>query len=184
MSTDSDARFTAGQTALVVPVPEAEPVVGSWRRKYDPIAEYGVFAHVTVMFPFLPIGKIDYEVRQELAARFGRHDSFDAEFHNCGRFPDWLYLEPTPATAFVALTRTVMEAFPDMQPYEGEHGDPVPHLTVANIADNQGLGDTICAAMSSKLPISTHVNEVQLVAFNGTQWQLESGFLLRREGSA
>ena len=44
----------AGQTALVVAVPSAEPVVARLRASYDVAAAYGVPAHVTVLYPFLP----------------------------------------------------------------------------------------------------------------------------------
>src|SRR5215216_5253276 len=41
------------RSALIVAVPEAEPLVGGWRLRYDD-ASLGVPAHVTLLFPFMP----------------------------------------------------------------------------------------------------------------------------------
>ena len=40
------------RTALVIAVPEAEPVVGRLRSLYDEADTTGVPAHVTLLFPF------------------------------------------------------------------------------------------------------------------------------------
>src|SRR5260370_22115721 len=40
------------ESAILVPVPEAEPVVGRLRDRLDRAALWGVPAHVTVLFPF------------------------------------------------------------------------------------------------------------------------------------
>jgi hypothetical protein len=41
-------------SAAVLLVPEAEPVVGVTRARYDRSGRWGVPAHVTVLFPFVP----------------------------------------------------------------------------------------------------------------------------------
>jgi len=46
-------EFVAGQTAIIVPVPEAESAMSRWREKFDDSARAGVPAHVTVIAPFL-----------------------------------------------------------------------------------------------------------------------------------
>jgi hypothetical protein len=42
-------RLPGGQTALIAKVPDAEPLVSSWRRQFDTAAAAGVPAHVTVL---------------------------------------------------------------------------------------------------------------------------------------
>ncbi len=44
---------TETQSAVLVPVPEAERVVSRHRIRLDPAAELGVPAHVTVLYPFV-----------------------------------------------------------------------------------------------------------------------------------
>ena len=40
------------RTALLIAVPEAEPVVGPLRARYDDAEVNGIPAHVTLLFPF------------------------------------------------------------------------------------------------------------------------------------
>ena len=47
------------ETALLVPVPAAEPSVGKHRARLDEAARDGVPAHITVLYPFLPPAGID-----------------------------------------------------------------------------------------------------------------------------
>jgi hypothetical protein len=37
-----------------VPVAAAEPVVSSWRERFDESAAHGMPAHITALYPFLP----------------------------------------------------------------------------------------------------------------------------------
>ena len=50
------------QSALIVAVPEAGEVVGRFRASLDRAALWGVPAHVTVLYPFLPPERINDEV--------------------------------------------------------------------------------------------------------------------------
>src|SRR5512144_1866565 len=96
MAAEDSDRFVPGQTALVVPVPEAEPAVRTWRERYDPAARAGVPAHVTVLFPFLHASLVGHGTCAVLDEIFGRHRSFEVRFETCGRFPGVLYLAPDP----------------------------------------------------------------------------------------
>ncbi|AWS41654.1 2'-5' RNA ligase family protein [Streptosporangium sp. 'caverna'] len=89
-------KIVIGPTALIVKVPEAEPVVGRWRERFDPFAARGVPAHVTVLYPFLDNGRIDDRLLGELRELFAAQASFEVRFDRCGRFPEVLYLAPEP----------------------------------------------------------------------------------------
>jgi hypothetical protein len=41
--------YRVGQTALIAKVPDAEPLISSWRRQFDTTAAGRVPAHVTVL---------------------------------------------------------------------------------------------------------------------------------------
>ncbi|HYT30158.1 MAG TPA: hypothetical protein VEN82_05235, partial [Actinomycetota bacterium] len=53
-------RTVAGSTpslrrsGILIPVPEAEDLVGAWRARFDPGGGRGVPAHITLLFPFVP----------------------------------------------------------------------------------------------------------------------------------
>ena len=57
------------RSALIVAVPEAEPLVHEWRLRYDN-AELGIPAHVTLIFPFVPAEEIGEELVAELRELF------------------------------------------------------------------------------------------------------------------
>jgi hypothetical protein len=47
------------ESAVLLCVPEAEALVGTWRQQHDPSAARGVPAHVPLLYPFLPAGQVD-----------------------------------------------------------------------------------------------------------------------------
>ncbi len=109
------------RTALVIGVPEAEPVIGHIRPRYDRAGALGVPAHVTVLFPF---GE-DPDGLEEL---FAEVEPFDFALVRTAWFdPPVLYLAPEPAKPFIALIETVYARYPD---FGGTHGAIVPHVTV------------------------------------------------------
>jgi 2'-5' RNA ligase len=118
-------------SAVVVPMPEAEPRVRALRAELDPAAMLGVPAHVTIMFPFLPPPEIDDEVLSALRAITAAAPAFDVRFARVEWFgEDVVWLAPQPAEPFVALSAAVTEHFD-----EGAQGDGVvPHLTVGHDA--------------------------------------------------
>ncbi|HYH33161.1 MAG TPA: 2'-5' RNA ligase family protein [Pseudonocardia sp.] len=122
-------------SALVVPVPEAEPRVGALRAALDPAAALGVPAHVTVMFPFVPPAAINDSVLEALHDVLAAAAPFDVAFSRMAWFDEEVvWWAPEPAAPFVALTTAVSARF-GLRPYDGAHGDdPVPHLTVGHNA--------------------------------------------------
>jgi 2'-5' RNA ligase len=151
--------------------------VGRWREQYDPAAAAGVPAHVTVLFPFLPAHRLDGAVPAELAALVGAQPAFAVRFARCGRFPGILYLAPDSATGFLALTRAVAERWPECPPFGGRHAELVPHLTVAHRA-----GGEVEAAVTSGLPLTARVTEVELLVHDGDLWRRRAAFGLAAAG--
>jgi 2'-5' RNA ligase len=119
-------------SAVVVPVPEAEPRVGVLRAALDPSAALGVPAHVTIMYPFVPPASIDDGVLESLREVLSAAPAFEIAFSRVAWFgEDVVWWAPEPAAPFVALTRAVATRF-GLQPYEGAYRDVVPHLTVGH----------------------------------------------------
>ena len=61
-------------SAVVVHVPEAEPVVGGWRRAHTYDAPLGLPAHVTILYPFVPRGELT-EAEPRLAELVAGHEA-------------------------------------------------------------------------------------------------------------
>lgn len=124
---------TDRETAVLVPVPEAERVVSPHRSRLDGAAALGVPAHVTVLFPFVPPPSITPGVVDALAAAVATVSAFGCEFRATSWFgEDVLYLPPRPDEPFRALTRAVCAAFPGYLPYGGAFADTIPHLTIGD----------------------------------------------------
>jgi 2'-5' RNA ligase len=167
-----------GESALIVPVPELEPIVGDLRARFDVRASEGVPAHITVLYPFMP-HPIPDAIFDELRRLFARCARFEYRLVEVGRWPDNLHLLPAPSEGFVALTKAVWDAFPAYPPYEGRHTDVVPHLTVA-----QGPTDLLDEAeplFRRTLPVNSILavcEEVALFTNAGGTWQEATRFVL------
>lgn len=178
MTDDTSHAFRTGLTALITLTPEADPVVGDWRGRLDPAARAGVPAHVSVLYPFLHESRIDASVHAGLAAILRPHPAFDLRFERTGRFPGCLYLAPEPAGPLRRLTLEVAARWPEAPPYGGRYPDVVPHLTVAQGARAADL-DAAEADLAGRLPLTSRVSSVKLVAYDGTAWRERASFALR-----
>jgi len=167
----------ARESALIIPVAEAEPAVGGWRRLHDPAAHHGLPAHVTVLYPFLPARALDVHVLQRLGDLAASAPAFGFEFRDFGRFPGVLYLAPQPADPFVALTEAVGARWPTCPPYGGAFDRIIPHLTVAEGAAAE-VGPAM-AAVAQALPIAARAAELWLmVQDEASRWQVRERFPL------
>jgi hypothetical protein len=165
---------TDRESAVLVPVPEAERVVSPHRSRLDRAAALGVPAHVTVLFPFVPPPAITPAVIDALASAVATVEAFGCEFPATSWFgEDVLYLAPRPDEPFRALTRAVSAAFPGYRPYDGTFADTIPHLTVGERPVSErpagGVADLRAAeaAVLAGLPVRARVNRVWLMAGSG-----------------
>jgi 2'-5' RNA ligase len=177
---DNSARIGAmtypiGQTAVIVPVPALESLVAPWRSRFDVSAGFGVPAHVTVLYPFLALDRIDAGVTHSLLAVFAGESAFDVTFAGFGEFPAEpgrpgpLYLDPTPAAPFRRLTSAMGTRWPEAPPYGGAHAEPIPHLTVTEIALAEDK-EAAQAAIGPGLPVTTAIGAGSLLVFDGSRW--------------
>lgn len=171
------------RSALIVEVPEAEPLVGKWRAAHDWSAQHGVPAHITLLFPFVPSESVDERLHAGLRELFGSQPSFTFALPRVARFPDVAWLAPEPDEPFRRLTELVFERYPEHPPYEGIHDEVIPHLTVAE--GWVDLQDQVEAALKPHLPIAAKAREVTLIVEDETgHWQTGERFPLRPVPSA
>jgi 2'-5' RNA ligase len=158
MQSDTDS-------AVLVPVPAAGPVVGRYRARLDPAAGLGVPPHVTVLAPFLPPRLITSATVLALAGVTGMVPAFDCAFWRTAWFGDRvLWLAPEPDDPFRELTRLLAAAFPGYPPYGGAFPDVVPHLTVG---EQEHAGVTALRAAEAEvaglLPVRGRVSHAWLM---------------------
>lgn len=151
------------QTGLIVPVPAAEPVVGRHRDALDPVAAWGIPAHITVLYPFLPPRQISGDVLGVLRGLFAAVPAFEAALSRVAWFgTEVLWLAPEPENPLRHLTQAVLDRFPATPPYGGAFHDVIPHLTVGDRAPLPELR-AAAADIAPHLPIRTTVDTVRLV---------------------
>lgn len=156
-------------TAIIVPVPAAEPVLVKHRRDVDPAAAQAVPAHVTVRYPFVQPDQVDDRVVAALTAAFSNTCAFECSFARTTWFgDDVLWLDPEPAEPFGSLTDAVWRAFREHPPYGGAHEVVVPHLTIGGIrASGAHAVRAAERAVRPWLPVTARIDRAWLVA--GTQ---------------
>jgi 2'-5' RNA ligase len=98
----------ASQSAVLIPVPEAEQAVSGHRDRLDRAAAWGVPAHVTVLYPFAAPSAITTATIAGLAAAVGTIGAFDCEFAATAWFGQQvIWLAPRAYEPFRALARAV-----------------------------------------------------------------------------
>lgn len=172
-------------TAIIVPVPEAEPTTDQWRRQYTEDGADGMPPHVTLLYPFvddsvLVAGQIrqvrsilgDFEPFEFVLADFG-------EFAASGTTAPVLYLAPDPPDRFREMTNALVGAFPDYPPYGGQFTSVIPHLTVAE-AHKAPLVD-IRDDVAPALPIRPRAAEARVMRHGDDRWRTRSRIYLGRK---
>ncbi len=151
------------ESALIVPVPAAEPAVGVLREELDASAPLGVPAHITILYPFMSPELLNHAVIDDLTTMFSQVARFDFALTSVGWFDtEIVYLAPRPEAAFKRLTALVTERWPDWPPYGGQHPDPTPHLTVGDSEDYASMV-AAAAAVGPLLPVASSVAAIDLI---------------------
>ena len=179
----TDAPRTGGDSGLLVPIPEAEPVVGELRLRHDPAAAAGIPAHVTVLFPFVSRVEINDPLRAALADLFGSLPGFVYCFDRVERFGDsTVFLAPEPAAQFSALIAAAAARWPEHPPYGGVFETVIPHLTVGDDlapGEADALAATLHGALDRSGPITGSATAILLVTQDEAgRWRTDSVFPL------
>jgi 2'-5' RNA ligase len=158
------------QSAILIPVPQADSVVGRWRFEYDPVAAAGVPAHVTLVVPWLPPAEIVDDDLAELERELADVHAFDFSLTRV----DWfgrrvLWVAPEPVDPFLKLTHRIADRF-NTPPWEDEFDEVVPHLTVAHASDGVELVP-IAADVATRLPVRCRAEEVWVMVGGGGRWE-------------
>lgn len=171
-----------GSTALVVEIPEAEPVVAGHRQRFDTSAALGVPAHVTVLYPFVAASAVDDRLIATLTELFAGCPTFAYRFSRTAWFDhEVLFLAPDDPGPFRALTDLAAATFPEYPPYGGVHDEVVPHLTVADEVGDIERMRAVAQDIEARLPITGSAPEVVLLhqTAPGGRWERFTGFALR-----
>ena len=175
----SSAGTSSGrvQSAILIPVPQADSVVGRWRYEYDPVAVAGVPAHVTLVVPWLPPDEIGQSDLAELEEELADVRAFDFTLARV----DWfgrrvLWVAPEPVEPFLKLTHRLADRF-HTPPWDDEFDEVVPHLTVAHASDGVELVP-VAADVATRLPLKCRAQEIWVMVGGGGRWDLRHRVVL------
>ncbi|MBP2479246.1 hypothetical protein JOF53_008118 [Crossiella equi] len=149
-----------GTTALLLPLPAADPLL-TVARGLDPASvRPGIPAHITLAYPFVPATA---EVFEQVRALLRPVPPLVlTELRTTPGFVGVLAPEVVP------LADAVRDRWPEPRPYGGRFGDrPTPHLTVALDPADAGA---IAGAVRPLLPLRAVAERVSLVELTGTGW--------------
>jgi 2'-5' RNA ligase len=172
------------ETAIIVPLVEAEPAVERWRREYTPSGAAGMPPHVTLLVPFTDSELLTVGRLHEVEAVLAPVEPFRLSLARTARFPgeqEVLYLEPEPAAPFRRMTEALVRRFPEHRPYEERFARVVPHLTVAK-SDDADILDEIESAVAAALPIEALADEIWIMALERRMWRKRHAFTLSSLG--
>ncbi|MFJ2774735.1 2'-5' RNA ligase family protein [Streptomyces sp. NPDC087300] len=161
-----------GTTAVLMLVPDAEPLLELAGQVDARVVRQGMPAHAALLYPWLPLEQIGAGELERLrialrraAPVSGRIDLQLAEVERVGSFVG------VPVPELGGLAGAVRTAFPEQVPYGGRFGqDPPVHVTVALNADDRIAAD-IAQRVTGRLPIRTEVSAVHVVALAPDGWQ-------------
>lgn len=178
-------RVDRVETAIVIVVPEAEAIVGEWRRRYTPDGADGMPAHITLLYPFADTSQYTPAMGRLVESAFEEAGPIRFSLVSAEYFygeTNTLYLAPDPSAPFEAITGALAAAFPDHPPYGGAFASIVPHLTVAQQESLSALAG-IEEQLRPALPIDARATEAQLMerAPAPAGWQRKRGFALVNE---
>lgn len=156
-----------GRTALVVPVPRAQPIVAAWRARdeRDSLARR-IPAHITVLFPFVPASEVDDRLLGRLRDLFAPVRAFDFALTAVRSWPGTVFFAPEPEEPLVALIERARAAFPERPLYGDPSLDPAPHVTITTEPDAgrlAALAAEIRASVGSQLPLRCRADAVWLM---------------------
>ena len=165
------------ESAVIVPVLQADGLLRGWRPRWEPPAPVGVPACLWLAHPFLSPDELGPGALSGLAAIFGAQPPISARIEQVSRRPGAVTLRPEPSATFASLAAQVLEAFPTAQA-PADASDRGGGLELLALRSPDGaLLDEAAADLQGRLPLSVLIAEAWLVQAAGSAraWLVSEG---------
>ena len=169
------------EAALVLTVPEAEPLVESFRSEYAPVASRGMPAHITINYPFIPGVEPTAGILRRLSTTFAAIQPFSFKLDHIGRFPNVGYLAPVPPDPFVQLVERVAREFlsPHLMEESTGAAHPLSQLRNQGIATSSSLSrENSRGQHQVTFPLSAFADLLWLMDDSAGRWEKRVSFRL------
>lgn len=148
-------------TAIVVPIPLPGALVAAVDRTAPGSVGVAMPPHVTILYPFLPSGRLDEGILDGLKAVAIENEAFAVRLAELRRFERVLYLAPDPAEPFVRMARALNQRFRADLP-DGRETSYIPHLTVG--IGSETVLDSTEDLVAPLLPVTSQAKSLAVYA--------------------
>lgn len=161
------------RTLLALLVPEAEPVVASFRDQYDPSARRGLGAHITLIYPFIDSELLSPQLLARLRDVVADIPAPMFRLADVRTFPSVVWLAPEPARPIVQIAAALERAFPDYPRGGGAFPEFVPHLSVARQVQQEKAAviNELQARLLDHGPVYCWCESVALLVSENRRWR-------------
>jgi 2'-5' RNA ligase len=134
----------------------------------------------------MPPENITASVVQRIESVLREVQGFEFSLAKVARFPATAYLEPEPASPFIALTESLTREFPQFPPFGGEFPNIVPHLTVAHgsVTEAGATESELVSSLALHGPITSICSSLVLMENSSGTWRQMHVFPLARSQTA
>ncbi|MEU9031310.1 2'-5' RNA ligase family protein [Streptomyces sp. NPDC048383] len=157
-----------GTTAVVIELPPAEVLLRAAASVRASLVRTGLPAHVTVMYPFVPVADLGDDTEREFHRLAGSIPAADLLLRRLVTAPGFVAVGAGELDPAIAAFRDV---WPDLRPYGGRFGEsPSAHVTVALGCDGteaRRVGERV----RELLPLPARAEAAHLVALTDRGWQ-------------
>lgn len=161
---------TPGRTAVVIPVPELDPVLAVVADRSPDAVRAGVPAHLTLLYPFVPAAGLTGATVDRCRTLCAGAGPLACTFTRTTAGPSMVATAPEPAGPVAALATALRAEWPEHPPYGGRFGtDPDPHVTLALGPVPEPAGVT--GAADALLPVDAHLRTAVLVELTADGWR-------------
>jgi hypothetical protein len=166
------------RTLLALLVPEAEPVVGSFRDIYDPSARRGLGAHIILIYPFVDSELLTPGVLARLRDVAADMPAPMFRLAEVNTFPSVVWLAPEPVRSIVNIATALERAFPDHPKGGGAFPEYVPHLSVARHVQHEkaAIINELQARIADHGPIYGWCETMSLLVSENRRWREHSQY--------
>ncbi len=165
-------------TGLVIPFPLLETKIGAFRQQAIQPTTFNLMAHLTIIFPFMPLNQLTSAASSKLEMLFKETDPISYTIDGLGRFPEVLYLKVADERPFIHLIRSIETAFPDYPSFGGQFQDIVPHITIAKNENIDQSEAEFRSKFPNLLPLSGICREVWLINNIESSYQMHTTYQL------
>lgn len=160
------------RTLLALLVPEAEPVVASFRELHDPAARRGLGAHITLIYPFIDSELLTPGLLARVRDVVADIPAPMFRLAEVKTFPSVVWLAPEPAKPIAQIATALERAFPDHPKGGGAFPDFVPHLSVARHVEQEktAIINELQARLADHGPIYGWCESMALLVSENRRW--------------